>query len=365
MADPRLIVDPLPLRPRRFGLYSVAPLVPAEPHALMGIEWESGRNCVSNAFLASDSWCAPDELGGETGAMYPGTDESEMFQLRMVEECAGVNDFAGAKNRVVRSANDWEERFIEDKLDSIFAGLGVNVTPGTVLDLPGTLAFLEQWLDDNYAGAGIIFGSRRAVSLLSKNGSVKQHGNRLETELGNLVAGGNFGDTMADGAFLSAGQTNLWAVGGVSVRYGPATVSDPIIVKIARERTSSLVISGSPTGGTYAITTIPGGNTTTGIAYNADAAAIQAALEALADIDPGQIVVTGTYPNFTLTYPGAGPSLAADGASLTGGTTPDAVIEGVTTALPGTDNTFTVYYEKPFVAQWDCAMAGAAALLQS
>lgn len=97
----------------------------------------------------------------------------------------------------------------------------------------------------------------------------------------------------------------------------------------------TVTITGSPTGGTFTLSVdnvaangagpIESGN----IAYNANAATIQAAVEALANVTAGDVVVTGTNP-FTFTWAadayGDTPTLTADGALLTGGTSPDVTI---------------------------------------
>jgi hypothetical protein len=63
-------------------------------------------------------------------------------------------------------------------------------------------------------------------------------------------------------------------------------------------QTVSITGSAPPTGGTFTLTY--SGQTTAGIAYNANAAAVQSALEALSNIAPGEVAVTG----------GPGPSTA-------------------------------------------------------
>ncbi|MFB7428788.1 hypothetical protein ACFC0K_36510 [Streptomyces hydrogenans] len=50
-------------------------------------------------------------------------------------------------------------------------------------------------------------------------------------------------------------------------------------------------MTGAPTDGNFTIT--HSGQTTAAIAYNATAAAVQAALEALSNVNSGDIVVTG------------------------------------------------------------------------
>lgn len=95
----------------------------------------------------------------------------------------------------------------------------------------------------------------------------------------------------------------------------------------------TLTVTGAPTGGTYTITW--SGQTTAAIAYNATAAAVQAALEALSNIAPGDVVVTGSAGGpWTLTWGGTqlGEDVAAPTTteSFTGGTSPDITIATTT-----------------------------------
>ncbi len=93
-------------------------------------------------------------------------------------------------------------------------------------------------------------------------------------------------------------------------------------------------ITGAPTGGTWTLTV--GGETTAGIAYNATAAAVQAALEALPNVSAGDIVVTGSAGGpYSLTFSGAGAgtnvaAVTASAAGLTGGTSPAVTIATLT-----------------------------------
>lgn len=103
-------------------------------------------------------------------------------------------------------------------------------------------------------------------------------------------------------------------------------------------------ITGAPTGGTFTLTY--SGQTTTAIAYNATAATVQTALEALSNLAPGDVVVTGNAGGpYTLTFGGTllGDNVASltATASLTGGTTPGVTMAtttagGTATASDGT-----------------------------
>jgi hypothetical protein len=121
----------------------------------------------------------------------------------------------------------------------------------------------------------------------------------------------------------------------VNVYAGTAIVADGP----NSNEVQNVTITGSPTGGTFTLTYA--GQTTSGIAYNASASTVQSALEALSNIAPGDVVVTGTGP-YTVTFTGtlAGSNVAqmtASGASLTGGTSPAV---NVTTSGAGGDATF-------------------------
>jgi hypothetical protein len=103
-------------------------------------------------------------------------------------------------------------------------------------------------------------------------------------------------------------------------------------------------ITGAPTGGTFTLTY--SGQTTAAIAYNATAATVQAALEALSNLAPGDVVVTGNAGGpYTLTFGGTllGDNVASltATASLTGGTSPGVTMAtttagGTATASDGT-----------------------------
>src|SRR5436190_22212389 len=65
---------------------------------------------------------------------------------------------------------------------------------------------------------------------------------------------------------------------------------------LARLNAQTITIEGTPTGGTFTVTyTSQDGRTETtyGIAYNANAAAVQTALETLANVSAGDVTVSG------------------------------------------------------------------------
>jgi len=113
-------------------------------------------------------------------------------------------------------------------------------------------------------------------------------------------------------------------------RYLDPNQAQPVQVELDEVQTVS--ITGSPTGGTFTLTF--GGDTTTGIAWDATAAQVQTALAALPSIGPGNVVCTGgplpatpVQVEFTGTLGFANQAtMTESSAGLTGGTSPAVVI---------------------------------------
>lgn len=97
----------------------------------------------------------------------------------------------------------------------------------------------------------------------------------------------------------------------------------------------TVTINGTPTGGTWTLTY--NAQTTTAIAYNAPAAAVQSALEGLVNIGAGNVSVAGAVSGpYTVTFVGtlASTDVAqmTSASSFTGGTSPSVT---VATTTPG------------------------------
>jgi len=84
----------------------------------------------------------------------------------------------------------------------------------------------------------------------------------------------------------------------------------------------TVTVTGPATGGTFTLSFR--GKTTTNIAYNALASAVQSALEAMSTVGTGGVTVTGAAPNYTVTFAGSLANqnvdlIEGDGALLTAG----------------------------------------------
>jgi hypothetical protein len=95
----------------------------------------------------------------------------------------------------------------------------------------------------------------------------------------------------------------------------------------------SVALQGSPTGGTFTLAF--GGSVSVPIAFNADAATVQAALAALPTIGAGNVVVSGSAGAWVVSFQGVlgtapVPNLVGV-SSLTGGLTPSVAVVTTTT----------------------------------
>lgn len=91
-------------------------------------------------------------------------------------------------------------------------------------------------------------------------------------------------------------------------------------------------ITGSPTGGTFTLT--KDGQTTSGIAQNASASAVQTALEGLSTIGAGNVAVSGNNGGpYTISFindlADQAVTITGSGAGLTGGTSPNLTVASV------------------------------------
>ena len=136
-----------------------------------------------------------------------------------------------------------------------------------------------------------------------------------------FVQGGVVGDFTIENNAVTFTISNATTKSGGGWGNGPYNV----VAGAGTDEVQTVAITGTPTGGNFTLTF--DGATTGNIAYNANASAVQTALEGLPNVDPGDITVTGTNPSFTLTFGGQYddtnvPQITST-AALTGGTSPD------------------------------------------
>jgi len=115
-----------------------------------------------------------------------------------------------------------------------------------------------------------------------------------------------FPSALGDVEQMTADATGL--TGGMVL----VTTTQSAIVNVNEVQLISL--PNNPSAGTFTLSF--GGETTAAIAYNAVAADVETAFEALASVGSGNVTVSGTAPNWTVTFTGT--LAAADQALITG-----------------------------------------------
>ena len=151
-----------------------------------------------------------------------------------------------------------------------------------------------------------------------------------------------FSNATADDYEIVAAVTNK-KIAVVGYHLGAAGTNTVKFTDSITDEVQTVTLTGAPTGGTFTLTYA--GQTTAGIAYNASAAAVTSALEALSNIGVGEVVVTGSAGGpwtvaFALTLADTNvAAMTASGASLTGGTAPDVAIATTTAGGSTTDLT--------------------------
>jgi hypothetical protein len=206
-----------------------------------------------------------------------------------------------------------------DDAGTLFA-LGVRLTK---LDTDGSpLAGTQNcYVSDSLIqlGAGLTFTENDAVTQTNGRGQTCVSYRAPDTLLNGVI----------DPLQVCTPDPNLW-----EFLIGGAVILTPSEVQ-------QVAITGSPTGGNFTLTF--DGQTTANIAYNANAAAVQSALEALSNLAPGDVTCTGgplpTTP-VVITFGGAYvgtdvTQMTADSTGLTGGTTPTATVTTTTSGGSG------------------------------
>lgn len=322
-------VDPIQAEQPATGLLASARTPTDGARWLSGISWRPER-CPTgrglNPLCGIENPFETPELGtGESGLAY-----YMPVGFRVQDECTTRDNSGEIQSRVRRQAQAVTPFMIARELqDGAISRTRPYDTPDanavTNNYLASSLATVETGTWDPDYGLGRIEELARDTALgqdvfihipvryvpLFPN-AIVQRGNLLYTKTGATV--------VAD-----AGYT-----GGGPLSAGTAEVQ-------------TVTITGTPTGGTFTLTY--SGQTTAPIAFNATAAQVEAALEALPNLDTDEVAVTGgpgPGTPWTVTFAanlGNVTQMTANGSGLTGGVTPAVA---VTTTTPGVAPAATV-----------------------
>jgi hypothetical protein len=219
-----------------------------------------------------------------------------------------------------------------------------------------------------YDGAGSLFARGLRLTKLNADGSPTTGANNcyVTDALVKITFGLNYSSPNAVSQNNGSGITCVYYQPPPSLQggtIGELTVCTPdphilefccgghVISSGGTNEVQTITVTGTPTGGSFTLTF--NGQTTAAIAYNAAAAAVKTALEALTNIAVGDVTTSGgPLPTTAVTVTFAGAYASSDvpqmtaTASFTGGTSPAVA---VTTTTPGVIGTTTIGYQAPAV----------------
>lgn len=248
-------------------------------------------------------WISAGEINQKAGAgLTPDTKTTElmgygsMVPRRTIKTAEGLSiDFTADEVRKLNLALFWG-------LD--LSGVTANSTSGEWQFKKSARARVEEWslillsVDENVAGDIFQYYILPRVAV-TKTGKLPLQMDANKSYPITMTAY----DHKEFGGYVAIGQGGL---GGKSLNAAQGFA--PLV--------KTVTITGTPTGGTFTLSF--GGQTTSGIAYNATAAAVQSALVALSSVGAGNATVSGSAGGpYTVTFNGVTGTLTASGASLT------------------------------------------------
>lgn len=356
------IVDPAETAPLPYGLLSVVkPQNLTDSKMLMGIEYQSDHCYNGVDVVVAQDWCNPESI---TMNLDPKGDvEAGLVLLRVSGECASPganNDWNDAADRVTRNLAGQEQSGLTYASGVIYTedASASDVSPGGVATpLPAALATLTDSFGATFPWRGVLWAPTIAANYMASKGLLIKVGTHYETPSGHYVITSpdvrNYGPAYDT---AGAGEFWMWMTAVPRVWRGVAEVNGPfMIAKDDENEFQTVSITGAPTGGTFTLTF--DGYTTAAIPRTG--VGMQAALEALPNIEPGDVVVTGSGP-YTVEFTGQYakknvPQMTAT-SSLTGGTAPAVTVAtDVQGILAGGDNTYRAYATRPYIIDFDCA----------
>lgn len=253
---PPLLIDPPPVQPYRFGLFSVAAMPPedADPHWACGVEYQP-FSCDRSSLTGDDCTIPPpppkevpegvDTVSGTPFTVYDGfhchvvgyTEAEIMERARRALELG--------ERRAVERAYWTGETGNRPRLADPSAVVLNPVDPPTAADAltpTAGLAALENWLADNYGGTGIVHAPRGMSAIFSRYHLADVVGAQVQTLVGTPVAfgGGYVVNTGPDGAPAPPGTAWMYATGQVVIRRSPVWVN-PDSVAQALDRAHNMV----------------------------------------------------------------------------------------------------------------------------
>lgn len=194
---PPVYIQPAPLEPHRFGLFSIANMPLTMPDRWeAGLEWEPiwGYPAEGRVYACPADAPATVTISSETN-----TQEVTPFVTVAAYECSSASrSIEEAEERARLYLLGGEERAVESEIiagtslgtNMADQGLDITPTPGTPVSLVEAFQLLEEQLYTNHASTPAIYLPKLLTSRASYDSVVMRAGQGLETMAGTYVASG-------------------------------------------------------------------------------------------------------------------------------------------------------------------------------
>lgn len=228
-----------PIVPPKFGLLSVAGEITDAPRwEIAGVSFTPTPR-PSGTLIAAECTPGPTDPPLEFRDGRPSADSAPPFVVYAGFTCK-------LPGLTIDEVNDEAQRTLQASVVPELEAKAWELFAADVVEPFGTdavspavgVGLLEQWLEQEYAGAGAIHAPRRLGAVLGANRVVFRDGDVQRTQLDTPVAFGNYPETGAAGAAAGAGNVWLIATGRV------LTASSQVRVRSAEalfDRTTNIV----------------------------------------------------------------------------------------------------------------------------
>lgn len=371
----RRLIDPPPRQRPRYGLFNAATVLDMPDRVIgAGLQFfadDCGDNTQVYNQTCDTSPVKTINEGSETV-------ETDPFWLVTRKQCGTVGRTAQEIKAATRAQLDAsEQREVEAVLWTgapgqpnvlnLIGNVGTTTVVPTAPGAGAALSALEEAYYSVNGYVGTIHINMAAEGALEYAGFLNPEAGVLRTRVGSSVSlGSGYDITGPAGVAPAAGFVWAFMTGYTTVwRSTDAQIPQPDPVRSSFPRTAPVnevqnisVATGTPTAGTFTLAF--DGQTTAPIAFNATAAQVQAALEALTNINPGDVVASGgplpgTSVDVTFQGQYAGtnvPQMTVDNTNVIGGTYQ---VTTTTQGVPGgVINQWDVVSERVYAAAWSC-----------
>lgn len=194
---PPVYVDPAPLEPHRFGLFSIANMPAVMPDRWeAGLEWEPiwGEKAEGRVYA-----CPADAPNFVTISAETNTREVTPFLTVAAYACKATSrSIEDAEERARLYLLGGEERAVESEIVAGTSGgtnlaaeaLDITPTPGTPVSLVEAFQYLEESLYENHVSVPAIYLPKVLTARASYDALIMRAGQSIETMGGTYVASG-------------------------------------------------------------------------------------------------------------------------------------------------------------------------------